>query len=331
MAHELTTRADGMTEFAFSGSRDNIWHSLGQEIDQADLADLDNWKVRAGMDWDVLRSPATFSAFNPDLGLNENKLYPNTDVLFRSDSQEPLGIVGNGFKIVQPGQVIDFFNDLVQHHGFQLSSAGTLFGGRRFWALADVGKQDEVVAGDKIDGHLLLITAVDGSLATTARFVTTRVVCNNTLQAAVREGTKKPVIKVTHRTQFDPDKVKIDLGVIDKAWATFMADMRKLSNKKMGATETRSFFEKQIFDPSKSRQDQGWGIDREVERLVDLALGGSGSDFYKGTAYGALCAATEFYTHGSGKRDASHQFWSAYMGDGETKKQKVLDSLLALA
>lgn len=331
MAHEISIREDGMAEFAFSGPRSAIWHGLGQSVSDADLADLDHWKRAAGLDWEVLRSPTTYSAFNQKTGQVENITVPNSNVLFRSDTMEHLGIVSEGFKIIQPAEVVDFFDSLLTHNGFKMSSAGALFGGRKFWALANTGMDADVSDGDRIDGNLLLITAVDGTMATTARFVTTRVVCNNTLQVAVRNKTDKPIVRVTHHRNFDPDAVKIDLGLMDKSWSEFMKNMKTLTKKKLSQGETRRIYENVLFDKNKSREDQGWGVNKEIDSLLDLAFNGSGSDMSKGTAFGALCGATEFYTHGTGRRDPSHQFWSGYMGEGEAKKQKILDALMAIA
>lgn len=318
MAHELTQRQDGKVEMAFTGARDAIWHGLGQNLD-ADSS-LEQWRKAAGMDWEVLESPVTFSSTS--IGENglpsvDDHVYPDRKIVFRSDTKEPLGMVGHKFKIVQPEQVLEFFRDLTEVHGFKLSTAGTLFGGKRFWALADVGKSGEVTSGDRIDGHLLLTTACDGSMSTQARFTSTRVVCNNTLTIALQGGSSKPIVRVTHKRDFDPDVVKFDLGVIDEAWLKFIGQMRTLASKKMTATKTREFFEKQIFDPEYPAHEQGWGKTREVDKLVELALYGSGSDMSRGTAYGALCGITEYYTHGSTKRDQSHQFWSAYIGDSD--------------
>lgn len=328
MSHELTERENGKVEMAFTGPRDAIWHGLGQQLEED--ASLETWKVQAGMDWQVLQSPLTYSSTTTsETGAKvENHIFPDRQVLFRSDNKEPLGIVSEDFKIVQPEQVIEFFRDLVENHGFKLSTAGTLFGGKRFWALADVGKSEHVTDSDRIDGHLLLTTAVDGTMSTQARFTSTRVVCNNTLTIAMQGSSSRPVIRVTHKREFDPDAVKIDLGLLDKGWVEFMKNMRALASKKMSARQTREFFEEQLFDPHRSAHDQTWGVTREVTRLVDLALGGSGSDAYRGTAYGALCAVTEHYTHGTGKRDASRQFWDAYVGNGESKKQEMYRELL---
>ena len=324
MAHELTERADGKVEMAFTGPRSGIWHGLGQELTEG--ASLETWKQEAGMDWEVFESPLIYNVAGA-AGV-ESLAFPDRKVLFRSDNREPLGIVGNEFKIVQPEQVIEFFRDLVEQHGMKLSTAGTLYGGKRFWALAETGKSGEVTKGDTIDGHLLLTTAADGTMSTQARFTSTRVVCNNTLTVALRGLSSRPIVRVTHKKDFDPTAVKMDLGLLDQAWVQFMKNMKALASKPMSARQTREFFEEQLFDPGRLAHEQTWGVVREVGRLTDLALAGSGSDMSAGTAYGALCGITEHYTHGTGKRDASHQFWDAYAGSADSKKQEMFSALM---
>lgn len=319
MAHELTTRKDGTVEFAFTGPREGIWHGLGQNLEQG--ASLENWKVAAGMDFEVFESAVTFNA------LGETQTYPDRKALFRSDTRAPLSIVGDDFHIVQPGEVIEFFRDLVSLHGMKLSTAGTLFGGRRFWALAENGEDSEVLPGDIIRRHLLMTTAVDGSMATTGKWVATRVVCNNTMTVALGERSNSAV-RVTHKRMFDPSAVKINLGIIDKAWDKMMKNLKALAAKPMSPTQMREFFQNECFDPDKSAADQTWGATREVDRLLDLAMNGSGSEMSKGTAWGALCAATELFTHGTGKRDASHQFWESYHGALDTRKHSIYQDLI---
>jgi len=322
MAHALTIRENGMAEFAFTGSRSAIWHGLGNNLEEG--ASLEEWKKAAGMDWDVFEAVPFFT----DPMTMQQIAVEDKKVLYRSDSKKSLSVVGNDFQIVQPDQIIEFFRDLTTHNGMRLSTAGTLFGGRRFWALADTGKADEVTKGDEVQGHLLLVTACDGSLATTAKFVSTRVVCNNTLTVAMREGSKQ-LVKVSHRSNFDADKVHIDLGLIDATWKQMMADLRKLAKTKMSMSAQEDFFKKQLYKAGKVEADQTWGVKRELERIMSLATGGSGSDMSKGTAWGALCGATELYTHGTGKRAADHQFWDSYNGQLEQKKIKTFQDLLA--
>ena len=325
MAHDITQRANNMSEIAFTGSRQGIWHGLGQHMDEN--SSFEDWKVRAGLDWEVFESTVDYNSVDMQ-GKIEKHSIPDKRVLFRSDTKDALGIVSTDFKIVQPDQVIEFFRDLVELHGFKLSTAGSLFGGRRFWALADVGKSENVVDTDQIDGHLLLTTAVDGTMSTQARFTSTRVVCNNTLTIALQGNSSRPVIRITHKKDFDPTQVKIDMKLIDAGWANFMKNMRSLASKPMSARQTREFFEEQLFDSERLSHEQTWGVTREVTRLTDLALGGSGSGYSKGTAYGTLNAITEHYTHGTGKRDPSRQFWDAYVGHGDSKKQDMYRNLM---
>lgn len=327
MAHELTQREDGMVEMAFSGPRSAIWHGLGQNVEENQS--IEEWRKAAGLDWEVLESPVTYSSVGEE-GV-ENHVFPDRKILFRSDNKEPLGFVGENFNIVQPEQVLEFFRDLVEQHGFKLSTAGSLFGGKRFWALADTGLSDVATNGDRIDGHLLLTTAVDGTMSTQARFTSTRVVCNNTMTIALQGASSRPIVRVTHKRDFDPTQVKLDLGVLDQAWVTFMGNMKKLADIKMTPRQTREFFEKELFDENRMAHEQSFAVTREVNRLVDLALAGSGSDASAGTMYGALCGATEYWTHGTGKRNASHQFWDAYAGDADGKKRAIYTSLLRKA
>jgi hypothetical protein len=44
-----------------------------------------------------------------------------------------------------------------------------------------------------------------------------------------------------------------------------------------------------------------------------------------------LNAVTNARTHGSGKRDSSHQFWDSFYGVGETAKVAAYDMALKLA
>lgn len=322
--HELHTTADGKVSMAFTGARDAIWHGLGQEL--TPTSTIEAWRKEAGMDFHVHESPVRFTV--DSLKGDELATFPNRKALYRSDDKKALSIVGEDFKIVQPGEVLEFFRDLVKLHGMTLSTAGVLFEGRRFWALAEMGGDCEIVKGDKVKQHLLLTTAVDGSMATTAKVVATRVVCNNTLTLAMSEKSNT-IARVTHKRIFDPDAVKLDLGIIDKKWKDMMANLKGLANKKMSPKQTMDFFQELYFDKQKLVQDQLPSIQRQVSKIVDLALAGSGSDMSKGTAWGALNGATEYFTHGTGRRDSSNQFWESYHGALNAQKLQVYNSLVA--
>lgn len=321
MAHELSVKENGKVEFAFTGSRSKVWHTLGNQLTED--APLETWKVEAGLDWEVKESPITYR------GNGDTIIFADRKALYRSDTTEPLSIVGENYKIVQPEEILEFFRDLVENNDMKLSTAGCLFGGKRFWALAELGKNTEIIDGDVVDGYLLLTTSVDGSISTTAKFVSERVVCNNTLSIAMNEKSQN-LVKCSHKSQWDAKAVKIDLGLLDLGWDNFITDMRKLASTPMTDSQVHSFFTEQFYDKKVPADKQGWGATKKVKTLTDLYYSGAGSELSVGTAWGVLNAVTDLYTHGSGKRDASHQFMNAFYGS-DLVKNKVLEDLLALA
>lgn len=324
MAHEIDTTT-GRAAMAFTGSRDKIWHGLGEEL--SDGASIEEWQVAAGMEWEVKSSEVTYSIpgdgplFIPDV-----RQFQDRRVLYRSDTRSALSVVSSDFKVVQPKEVLEFFRDLVERHDMKLSTAGCLFGGKRFWALAELGKEFEVTSGDVVKGHLLLTTAVDGSLNTTAKFVSERVVCNNTLTIAMGEKNGN-LVKVSHRSKWDPDQVKMDLGLIDSSWYEFIANMKKLAETKISVKGAYDFYSDLLFPEEKAMSKLQV---RKVEKLMELFVNGQGAEMSRGSLWGVVNGVTELYTHGSGRRDPSHQFTDSYYGNGASVKDLALSKALAL-
>ena len=185
---------------AYAGEKP--WHGIGNKL--APQQSIDTWKLQAGMDWQIEASEVRYISGNNHVGVIN--AFPEQKVLYRSDTKAPLAVVSKRFHVVQPGEILEFYRDLTAYSGFELETAGVLREGRKFWALARTGQSTSLKGRDRVDGYLLLATACDGTLATTAQFTSVRVVCNNTLSIAL--GNASSAIKVPHRSQFDPDAVK---------------------------------------------------------------------------------------------------------------------------
>jgi phage/plasmid-like protein (TIGR03299 family) len=324
MAHDLVVdKLTNLVPMAFTGSRDAIWHGLGQQLEAGKT--IDEWIVAAGFDWTIKQSPAFFSNDN-----DEKIEFPGRKILRRSDTQEALSVVTDRFRVVQPRDVLEFFRDLTERHGMKLSTAGILGGGKKFWALADVGKEAEITDGDKVCGQLLLTSSADGQMSTTAKFVSTRVVCANTLDIALRGGGK--MVRVTHKREFDAKAVKIDLGLLDKSWENFVANLKKLADKKMDNSQLTQFVSTVFKDPTREVGKQAWGVERLMQTIIGKAKDGSGADMHRGTRWGALCGITEALTHRDSSRLSSEtRFTEAYMGVDATTKMNAYLELLILA
>jgi len=334
MAHEITIRSNGFAEMA---SRSQEWH-YGDTSHQIILPgdSLDTIRAKAGMDWKLQRSKVRF-ATAPGQGVESFAEMPDQHVILRSDNKSPLGIVSDKFKLVQPAQVLEFFRDLTERAGFHIETAGTLFGGRKFWTLASIGDSCEIVPGDKVGGYLLLATACDGSMATTGQFTTVRVVCNNTLSMSMQAGGKQ---KITHRTTFSPEAMRDKLGIAHEMFGDFARSSARLADKTVSRDRAERLL-LSLLAPKVEAKGAAATLP-ELEKVTDsaafkkiLALfdgDGKGSrlDGVKGTAWGWLNAVTEYADHHVRATSAENRIHSAWFGTGADLKDRALELATAL-
>ena len=327
MTDAVTVRENGQVEHAFVGEVG--WHGLGNQLKAN--AKIETWLKAAGMDWDIARSPMMFQP--KDHG--DPVEIPGREILYREDSLFPLGEVSENYKVVQPKDVLEFFRDLCDNNGFALNTAGTLFGGKRFWALASIGETAVVVGEDEIKGYLLLATSADGSLATTAQFTTIRVVCNNTLSWAVAEGKKRKNgrVSVSHRSIFKPDDVKDDLGIVRGQFREFMAAARQLAKAKVTTPQATEFVSTLLVD-SKTIASKTPAETKAHKKIMELFGGvGHGADLKgaKGTMWGLVNSVTEYVDHHQNCRNTELRMNDAFFGRGDALKRMAMDMALETA
>lgn len=325
MVAAVTVRKNGFAEMAYVGEKP--WHGLGQELVAG--ADIETWKKAAGMDWTVQRGVVRYATEREgDLGI---LTMPEQHVLFRQDTKQALGIVSPKYKVVQPGQVLEFFRDLTEANGYTLNTAGTLFDGKRFWALAAIGEEACVVGEDKIGGYLLLSSSCDGTLATTARFTTVRVVCNNTLGMALAGKAKREVV-VRHTSRFDAESAKQQLGLARDNFGEFLVATRQLAAKRVTNEQAAQFISSLLVE-TKTVLKEDVTQSKQYQKILDLfktsAMGGTlaGTD---GSAWGVVNAVTEFVDHHARAKSDAHRLTSAWFGRGDDLKTEAFERALAL-
>ncbi len=342
MAHQVE-------QMAYVG--DTPWHGLGNQLTQNQPIEV--WAKQAGMDWRIESSDVSYMAQN-ERGQSIIMPYEEQRVLYRSDTHAPLSVVSQRYQEVQPMEILEFYRDLTEQSGFELETAGVLKGGKKFWALARTGQSAALKGKDVSNGYILLATACDGTLATTAQFTNIRVVCNNTLAIALRgQSSSAGVVKVPHSTKFDADKVKQQLGISVRAWDEHMYEMKQLTQRKVTQGEAAAYFDAVFNNTSLSIADQEENIiqfyrnmatpnpakeksepnGRAMTKAMDMFNGqGRGADLSsaKGTAYGLLCSITEFVDHERRAMSADHRLDSAWFGTGAAMKQRGLEQALRM-
>lgn len=323
MAHELTLK-NGRAEMAYVG--DTPWHGLGQALTAG--ASIDDWLEAAGMNWTIQRAPVQFQP--PRTGA-ERRTWNDRHVLYRSDDHSPLGLVSPSYIVVQPFEMLEFFRDLVSDNGFELETAGTLFGGARFWALARVAKA-QLAGWDDIGGYILLSSTADGSRATECRETTVRVVCNNTLSMALNANAKRR-LTVAHNTHFDHAVVKKSMGLSRENFAAFMEAANSLTKVKVSSIAAEAFVSALLnkVDLAEGALRAGETEDRRprgFDKILSLFNGaGKGADQKgsKGTAWGLVNAVTQYVDWDSVSKSPDHRIEKAWWGAGDLTKTRALE------
>lgn len=321
MAHEIDSTT-GKAGMAYKGAAP--WHNLGQRLD-AD-ATMDDWKTAAGLDWKCQRAPVYFD-YN-DSG--EQKPFTGKDVLFRSDTHAPLAVVSSGYHIAQPAQVLDFFAAIAKNKNFEMETAGSLFEGRRIWALARVGENARIL-DDVVAPYLMLATSYDATMSTIAQFTSVRVVCNNTLQGSLRNGSGKGRVTVPHSAIFRPEEISAELGLATTSWDQFITKATRMAVRKISDTEMDKYLlalldPEDVAAPEKTQKSKGY------KRIMALFHGeqmGTGQDAVDGTVWGALQATTQYIDWEVG-RNLDNRLDAAWFGTGarvKTQAALILDHI----
>lgn len=325
MAHMIDTTT-GTAAIAYAGK--TPWHGLGQALTPD--ASIETWTREAGLAYSVLEAPVLFRT----AAATEPETFKGRKVLHRSDTGAPLAVVSDGYNVVQPAEIMGFFSDLVALGGFQLETAGALSYGRRVWALASVGEAAPVVDGDMVKPYLLLGTSYDGTMATVAKFTAIRVVCNNTITAAVSEadtekGYLKNGIRVLHSERFDADAVRLQLGIVANQFERFLVQSRQLADVQMSFESADSFVLELLkpYHQGKTAVSDSRAYKR-IMKLFEGAAIGSDIDGVTGTRWGMLNAVTELVDHERGRSDNT-RLESAWFGTGNTLKNRALGLLAA--
>jgi phage/plasmid-like protein (TIGR03299 family) len=284
------------------------------------------------MNWRIEEAEVRFVSGMAGSSLGSIHAFPEQKVLYRSDTKAPLSVVSSRYNVVQPESILEFYRDLVEYSGFELETAGVLKDGKKLWALAKTGQSATLKGRDRVNGYLLLATACDGSLSTTAQFTSVRVVCNNTLAIAL--GDSSGAIKVPHRSQFDAQAVKRQLGIAISSFDGFMARMKALSECTVNDTAAESFYRRVLTYPTTSASTPAQATnDRAIKAVQELFAGrGKGADMASaaGTAWGLLNSVTEFVDHHRRARSDDNRTDSAWFGAGAALKQKAFEEAMRL-
>ena len=194
MAHNINYNQQ-TGKHSFFSVQEKAWHGLGQIVEGYPTS-TEAIKF-AGLDYEVSKEEIYTSNFNSD---GQRMDYTNRVkthlATMRKDTGDVLGIVGKDYEIVQNKDAFTFFDSIVDGEGILYETAGALGKGERIFITAKLPNYIRVGKDDLIEQYLFLTTSHDGYGSISAAFTPIRIVCNNTLNAALRNQSNS--IKIRH-------------------------------------------------------------------------------------------------------------------------------------
>ncbi len=322
MPHEISS-------MAFRGQVP--WHGLGEQITGATTTQ--QMLEVAGLDWAVSTAPVKFRVQRD--GKNRQGTSQRHKVLIREDTLDVLDVVGPRYVPFQNAEVLEFFHEYVSAGEMKLETAGSLQGGRVIWGLAKMDEAFEVlVPEDRVEGHVLLMNPHQYGRSAVAMFTGIRVVCANTLTAALHGNGGKGQLKLWHTKEFNADmreEAKRRLGIAREQLEAYKADAELLASIQVSDTVAMREIARVMWgDP---QQPEPEFQNRRTNRVFDLyKVNGQGSQLEsaRGTAWGVFNAVTEYMDHHYG-RTTDNRLMHSWLGGGAKVKSTVTKNLLALA
>lgn len=346
MSHDLDF-SKGFAAIAFRG--ETPWHSYGQRIEAGDSIEV--IRTKAGLQYRVKSAPVMYHDHNGVLRAADGNV-----VLHRDDTGAHVGIVSDGYQVVQPEQIARFFEKACRDLGYSIETMGALRNGAVYWCLARTGQVMGEARGDPIHSFVLISTSADGSASTIVKQTAVRVVCANTIAIAHADKSGKE-IRVRHSTTFNPDAVQAQMGMMDleSSWEKFRSDMNKLAACKVDHTEAEQFFSTLLRPPKPTPAGAELkadtfaallGTDARINSDSPVAVAAEPvrairglSDLMNsyqhapgavtGNAYGLLQGVTHYVDHVRGT-DAK-RLQSSWFGQGASLKERAMESALTLA
>ena len=316
----------------------------------------------AGLDYTVdaqplLRVPqevidAILNGENIDFTPSRANIITSHKSTFRTDSNSTLGVVGRDYGMVQNTKAFEFINFIKDVSGEDplIETAGAFGNGARMFVTCRLG-EDCYLNGnsDAVKNYVVFTNSHDGSGAVMAFFTPVRVICQNTLNMAIRGAVNKVIFKHTKNvnTRLDweiEENRRKALEVFSKSVEfskTFMDRMLILKDETLTTEQIRDITHKMYLTPKQFNlfSENNFSLDgideistrtkNQILQFKDALDFGIGQENYRGTKLWMLNGMTTLLQNEKKWKSEEDKFESIMGGDAAKKTQKMYDLLIA--
>jgi phage/plasmid-like protein (TIGR03299 family) len=311
MAHNLNF-VEGKASMFYVG--DPPWHQLGQRLDNPATSEE---AIRAAvLDYTVSKKPLK--------AVLRTKKYTDISDHFatvRTDTGDVLGVVGGRYSPIQNRDAFTFFDSLVGAGEAIYHSAGALGRGERIWILAKLPGYIKVHGEDIVEKFLLLTNSHDGSCLVRTKLTPIRVVCQNTLTAALSGLAEEVRIRHTPNAVSKLEQAHKLLGLTNVLYDQLEQILGTMANQKMSSVELLAYVSRVI--PSPVDEIPNTRTSHVRDRILELHESGRGAEMSRGSLWSAYNAVTEYTDHVLCSNDPERRMKSIWFGGGEKLKQRA--------
>jgi phage/plasmid-like protein (TIGR03299 family) len=280
MPHEVET-------MAYYG--EEPWHGLGTRV--PDLMTSAEALRHAGLDWEVELRPVFLSyGTTPADGIY---VADRHRAVVRKTDGRYLGIVGKGYRPLQNVEAFRFMDDVVDSGEAKYETAGSLREGRRVWMLARLPKDLLIGGEDAVRQFLLLTNAHDGWAPVTVVATPVRVVCANTLGAALAGARRVWTVRHVGALTGKLSEVRDALGLTFRYFGAFEEIANRLIETTFTDQEVADFLAT-LFPQAPGREEPAAVTLKARAAVNDILASAPDLARYRQTAWGVWNAAVAY-------------------------------------
>jgi phage/plasmid-like protein (TIGR03299 family) len=257
MAHNLNLN-NGKWSFAARGEK--AWHGLGQYVSEAMTSE--QAIELGGLNYEVEKRPLFAPAWEGTY-VEAPGFYANV----RTDNNEILGVVKGRYRIVQNKDAFGFFDTIIDKGEAIFETAGALGRGERIFVTAKL-PDDMLVRGEKVEKYIMLTNSHDGSTTIIAGFTPIRVVCNNTLTAALKNLDNKVSISHTASAESRLREASRVMGIASKYMDEVNMAFESMTTRRLTDLELKHYIETVMKSATKEEESDKDASTR-MKNLVD--------------------------------------------------------------
>ena len=340
MAHQINFN-EKTGKHSFFSTKEKAWHKLGQVVDRYPTsAEAIQF---AGLDYIVAKRPLfTYDTENHTADSDTDIIIPEISVpnyfaTIRADTDQVLGVVGNDYEVVQNRDAFAFFDAIVGGgDGILYETAGALGNGERIFITAKLPGYIRVGNDDLIEKYLFLTTSHDGFGSITAAFTPVRVVCNNTLHAALNNMSNCVKIRHTqsakerllqaHKVMGLTNVMSNELNGIFNRWAQVrITDKELLKLVQQAMAPSKEVLQKVLNEENLDEYSSRFL--NTVERVCEYGFTNETQQMQttKGTVFGAYNAITGYFQNVMHYKNDEAKLKSILFGNGFNKTQSAFN------